>query len=473
MTTTARARELVEMLDAEKRPGARLDLARRYAYTGDHDLPYMPRRVGREFRALAESSREHRIPAVLQTLSAPLRVVGFRTSGTSENAAPWANWQANGLDARQDGVHFDALAAGVSYVRVVPSGNRGDVAAITPCGFDSVLALYASADAEWPIEAIHHVGRGTDSNGVTRNIYDVWTPSHRQRFEEADRSTNTDGLAASEPVPHGLGVVPFVRFVERFGAPCQGLASTLKPQADRLNRALLSLEVVQQYASFRQRWATGLAIPVDEETGEPLEPFEAAVSRLWVSDSTDAKFGDFAQSDPSGVLANIADARTAMAVLAGVQPGLVEGLDVAGAKAGAAATSSSLMDRRIRSLSASFGEAWEQVLRLAAKVTGDSRAASDNASRVTWETVEAESVQATVTALATAVGALGLPPEATWPALVATIPGATADDLETWRALAAERDGTVRLASDYVRGGTTAAEPSEPADGAAVLSEAA
>ena len=132
MTTPTHARELVEMFEAENRPGARLDVARRYAYSGDHDLPYMSRKTRQEYKDLAASCREHRIPSVIQTLTAPMRVVGFRASGSAVNAKPWANWQANGLDARQDGVHFDALASGVSYVRVTTSDRPG-LACITPC----------------------------------------------------------------------------------------------------------------------------------------------------------------------------------------------------------------------------------------------------------------------------------------------------------------------------------------------------
>ncbi|PFG44157.1 SPP1 Gp6-like portal protein [Isoptericola jiangsuensis] len=465
-TTTTQARDLIDRLDAERAPGGRLDIAERYAYSGDTDLPYMPRQARREYRELAKSSREHRVPAVLGALTAPLRVVGFRSTGATDNLSPWDNWQANGLDARADGVHMDALAAGVSYVRVTPSNQPGR-AAITPCRFDSVLADYANLngkDTDWPTIALHYIGTTVDTFGTSRRVFDVWDAESRTRFTETDRTDNVGGLVASEPVEHGLGVVPMVRFRERWspsGSP--GLASVLKNPADRLNRALLAWEVAIQYASFRQRWATGLVIPEDDETGEPVEPFESAVDRLWVSDSPDAKFGDFAQTDTSGMRAAVEDARTALAVLAGVQPGLVEGLDVAGAKTGAAATSSSLMDRRLRALSASFGESWEQVLRLAAQITGDTEAAADTSARVVFEVIEAESVQATVTALATAVGSLGLPPEATWPSLVAVIPGASANDVETWKALARDRDGRAGLAVDYVVGAEEPAVEAEPA----------
>ena len=44
-----------------------------------------------------------------------------------------------------------------------------------------------------------------------------------------------------------------------------------------------------------------MALPEDEH-GDPVEPFNAAVNRVWSNESPDGRFGDFAESDLSGYL---------------------------------------------------------------------------------------------------------------------------------------------------------------------------
>ena len=52
-----------------------------------------------------------------------------------------------------------------------------------------------------------------------------------------------------------------------------------------------------EFAAFRQRWATGLEVPRDPDTGQPIQPFRSAVERVWVNPSADGKFGEFEPTD--------------------------------------------------------------------------------------------------------------------------------------------------------------------------------
>lgn len=81
-----------------------------------------------------------------------------------------------------------------------------------------------------------------------------------------------------------------VRFRDRLDGENRGIIAPLLVLQDRINEAVFNLLIALQFASFRQRWATGLAIPTvdDPESslfGQPVEPFQAAVDRLWVTDS--------------------------------------------------------------------------------------------------------------------------------------------------------------------------------------------
>jgi hypothetical protein len=81
------------------------------------------------------------------------------------------------------------------------------------------------------------------------------------------------------------GVVPIVP-LENNPTMLGGGQSDLKkviPLQDAINKLATDMIVASEYAGFRQRWATGIEIPTDPETGQPLdrEKWLSAVSRMW------------------------------------------------------------------------------------------------------------------------------------------------------------------------------------------------
>ena len=76
---------------------------------------------------------------------------------------------------------------------------------------------------------------------------------------------------------------------------------------DAINKYRADALVASEFAAFRQRWAIGIDIPVDPETGRPIEPFKPAVDRLWTFPRPDPEdpnqafpqVGEFAATDPS------------------------------------------------------------------------------------------------------------------------------------------------------------------------------
>ena len=97
------------------------------------------------------------------------------------------------------------------------------------------------------------------------------------------------------PLPNPLGVVPVVPLPNRprlsgrswsvTGVPVRldgrsEIAAVMSNQ-DAINKYRADALVASEFAAFRQRWAIGIDIPVDPETGRPIEPFRPAVDRLW------------------------------------------------------------------------------------------------------------------------------------------------------------------------------------------------
>jgi hypothetical protein len=75
---------------------------------------------------------------------------------------------------------------------------------------------------------------------------------------------------------------------------------------DAINKLANDMVIASEFQAFRQRVLTGVEIPKNPETGEPLESqqLEAAMSRLWTFENPDAKVHDLEAAS----LANYTDA---------------------------------------------------------------------------------------------------------------------------------------------------------------------
>lgn len=427
---TALATDLIKQHEDTLAKDEHHGLVRRYLL-GDHDLPYMPKGATSEYRVLAERSIRNWLPLVSETFTKTLFVDGYRASKQSVNAKPWDYWQANGLDARQTVVHRGALEYGASYCLVLPGEPLPTIRPLSPT---RVLAWYEDEDDEWPVLGL--IRRGTRLDGAA--IYEVLdeTTVYTVIKVKDDHSVRFESAA-----DHGLRVTPLVRFRDALGGETRGLIRPLIPLQNGINEASFNLAIANQYASFRQRWATGLAVPVDEETGQAVEPFSAAVDRLWVTDNPEAHFGDFAQTETSGHLRTYESAVKTLAAIAQTSPHVLTG-DLNNLSADALAVVEASTTRKSAEYETLFGESWEQVLRLASLADGNTDDARDDSAQVRWRDSQARSLAQTVDALGKMAQMLQVPAQALWE----RIPGVTDTDIDTWKELASQADGLASLA---------------------------
>jgi hypothetical protein len=408
---------------------------RRYL-AGDHDEPFMPRSAKTEYRRLAERSRTPWLPLISDTFAKVLFVEGFRSARTSDNAAVWQHWQANKLDARQTIVHRGALEYGAAYGSVLPSD--GPSPAIRFYHPSRTHVVYSDFEADWPDYALVEVGVSRQGERLWRLYDDV------SEFELLTPAGEPGTMRLVTRNEHGLGRCPFVRYRERLGDPvAPGIIAPLIPLQDRINETVFSMMVAMQFAAFRQRWATGLAIPEDED-GNPVEPFEAAVDRLWISDSPDAKFGDFGQTEVAGHLEAYQSAVRSMAAVAQTSPHVLLG-DLVNLSADALAAAEQATTRKADEYATIFGESHEQLLRFAGEVAGD--AAVDDGAEVRWRDREARSLASVVDALGKMAEMLKVPPQALWD----RIPGTTDTEVERWKQEATSTDSIALLAEAMTR----------------------
>lgn len=454
--------KLAERLDSELRRDlsrdGRLGKVRRYL-NGDHDMPYMPRGARQEYRHLAKRSITNWTPLLSSTYTRGLFVDGYRGAREADNAAPWSYWQANRLDARQSIAHRGALEYGASYTLVLPGTLKTKrVPVMQPLSPLRSAAWYQDPDDEFP--EIGYRSKGTTSDG-TRLIELL----DRESVYTFAKPKDGDTWTLSRSDEHGLGVTPFVRFRDRLDDEAVGVIAPAINLQDRVNEVVFSTLIALQYASFRQRWATGLAIPTEpvldeqgQETGEelPVEPFEAAVNRLWISEDAEARFGDFAQTELSGHHAAYESTVKTLAATAELSPVVMMG-DLVNIGADALAALQDGQQRRTNEYETNFGESWESAFRLAAHAAGDAANAADTSSQVRWRDTEARSLASTVDALGKVATMLQVPVEALWE----KIPGVTDQDVLRWKTLR-QTDPLAEIAAEIARQGSSASAQLTP-----------
>ena len=298
-------------------------------YQGRHRLAFQSSKFRESFGALFQAFADNFCGLVVDAVEERMHVEGFRMGGDGTQAADddtWAAWQDNNLDSVSSMAFLDSLVKGVSYMMVGPNPKRGEnplitvesaLSVITEASFDGSKALRAGLK-RW-------VG---DDGRLNANLYfpdrvEKWqsaapvpqimtmvgtslTPSAAESVTWLNRTVSGEDW----PLKNPTGLVPIVPLFNRPRLSDPDGRSELAdviPIQDWLNKMVADLIVMSEFSAFRQRWATGIDVPTDPDTGQPIETFKSAIDRLWIVPPVDQSmqapvFGEFSASDPGGMV---------------------------------------------------------------------------------------------------------------------------------------------------------------------------
>jgi hypothetical protein len=329
-----------------------------------------------------------------------LEVRGFRFKDPEGDKDLWQIWQDNDLDGSSQIAHTEALIKGLAYTLVEPAAGEGQTPRVT---------------VEDPLDCIHEPDprdRRRSLAGLKRWVGEddhlyafVYLPDLIYKFKSTQPwKPNTslweggEGLWPKEvqfevwardgedwPFPNVLQTVPLVPLLNRPRLKGDG-QSEIAPvvgNQDAINKYRADALVAAEFAAFRQRWVIGLDIPTDPDTGRALEPFRAAVDRLWTVPPPDpddpnppkVEFGEFGATDLApyklmietevGHISSIS--RMPYHYLLG-QPSAIPptGESLKSSEAGLVA--------KVRTAQIHLGEGWEDTMRLALRAMKDERA---------------------------------------------------------------------------------------------------
>jgi hypothetical protein len=243
-----------------------------------------------------------------------------------------------------------------------------------------------------------------------------------------------DPERVSNPFSGIVPVIPVRNAPQMIGGGTSDLAVVIDTQ-NAINKLCTDMMVAAEYAAFRQRWATGVEIPPDPNTGQPdTGKWLSSVSRMWTVPAPDAKFGDFNVTDLTVYVRAIemhiqhlaARTRTPPHYLLGQSGAFPSGESLKATETGLVA--------KVRRKQVDFGEAWEEAMRLAFLAIGDTTRAQAIDAEVLWADPESRSEGERVDALVK-LAAIGVPEEALW----ARVPDVTPQTIARWRDMAEEQ----------------------------------
>ncbi|GAB2497172.1 hypothetical protein GCM10027063_40480 [Promicromonospora xylanilytica] len=253
--------------------------------------------LGKQFRQLAVNYPRVAVDSVGERLTP----TGFRLEGpdSKPDEALWKVWQDNGMEEQAAQAHTEALALGRSFV-IVWAGSAGkplvtvesarQVAVYRNPGTREVEAAFK----RWLADGKAHAVVYTPAN-VVRLVSRGHVPS--------EGSIPASGWEIVETLDNPLGVVPVVPIVNRgrlMDLDGQSEMQDILGLADALNKISTDMMVTSEHYARPRRWATGLEVVEDEETGEPINPFGSEANRVWQSEDPATKFGQFEGSRLDG-----------------------------------------------------------------------------------------------------------------------------------------------------------------------------
>jgi hypothetical protein len=390
------------------------DLLDRY-YHGAHRLAYATSKYKEAFGTLFEAFADNWCAVVADVASERLKVEGFISEGSGDgdsmvNKDAWDVWTENDMPLYSTTAHLGAIVTGHSYVLVDNTREPDDDNDYS----GPYLYVWPSSMAILRRDPVTR----KPSSGMTTWVNDdgtigaeVYLPSGARRFKTKDapakQSILTGTVTPSAPAgasgPFGAGQsvggigslvpdpafataieqsewlydgdlvdtngdIPLVEFTNRpneLGIGRSDIADVLSLQ-DAINKLANDMIVASEFQAFKQRVLTGVEIPKNPETGEPLRghQLEASMARLWSFEPADAKVTELNGSDLDNWVKGIKELLNHLAAQTRTPPHYLLGAMVNISGDALAAAESGLV-YRVEAKQESFGVSWEEVMRLA------------------------------------------------------------------------------------------------------------
>lgn len=415
-------------------------------YDGAHDLKFMSQRFRKAFNGQLDAFADNWCRIVADSPEERLNIDGFRVSDEAEaDKDAWRIWQANDMDGQSQLAHLASIINGAAYVVVWVGDDEATPEMCVASAMDAVVESH-------PCKHRHRragLRVFMDTDGHDRA--ELWLPDGLYRFRTANarqddawvdtaniqwRPDDQDGDAVQ---PNPLGVVPILELPNRpsirhsrHGLFSQSELCEVIPLQDAANKLFADLLVASEKQALPARYATGLEVPRDPTTNQPVEP-EVDTAKLLINESADGQFGTFQAADLRNftiaidlIVQHIASISKTPPHYLNASADRLSGESIKAAETGLVA--------KVRRKQRFFGETWEEAMRLAGQLAGVPALAGAVSAEVVWADAESRTEAQHVDAVMKQKD-LGVPEEVLWEKL-----GYSPQEIARIKAIKAEAD---------------------------------
>jgi hypothetical protein len=346
-----------------------------------------------------------------------LAVEGFRMPGqTTVDTDLQEIWQTNNLDAESALVHESAMVYGRAYVVV---GKADDAAPlITAESPTNMLGSWNVRDRR--ISAAYQTYFDVDPASETY-LTQLATLYTKDATIQLAHNLNDGKWIVQDRDDHNMGIVPVIQFAcrarisDRLGA--SEITAAWRNCQDRACRTIVRQEITGEFFANPKVWLLGASEQAFQDSDGNLktawETFIGRISALEADDNgvlPDVKFQQ--GSSPDGFISSLTQERQLMASHMGVSPDYL-GITSDGNPASADAITKGdyRLKKRADRIAVSFGNDWEEVMRVALQIDGS--ALPDGAARMEtdWDYTGIPTPNADTVTITTQVQAGMVPPD--------------------------------------------------------------
>jgi hypothetical protein len=336
-------------------------------FAGKTPLAYATSRFREEFGTMLAAINDNWTQLVVSAVEERLNVEGFRLGNDeTADARAWEIWQNNRLDADSQVAHTEALKLREAHIIVwKPDPDKDPVITI-----EHPRNVCVELDPENRSKRLAAAKSWRDE--IHGQCCTVYLPDGIYKFRRGRSGWERREVEGEAwPIPNEWGVVPVVPLFNRPGLLVESASEieNILSKQDMINKLMADMIVAAEYSAFRQRWATGVDIPTQPGTNAADDDFISAVNRLWHVAAPDAKFGEFSQTDLATYVKAIEMLVQHIASQTATPPHYLLSTGVLPSGESLRAAEAPLVAKARRKQRV-FGEAWEEVIRIALLMDG-------------------------------------------------------------------------------------------------------
>jgi len=336
-------------------------------YNGVHPMQFATSKYREAFGNLFSAFADNWCQIVVDAAAERLKVIGFQVGGSTSSEA-WDLWQQNNLDLWSTVAHTEAGKNGAAYLLVDP--NADEYPLITVEHPQEVIVAVDPANRRERLAALK---RWQGDDGYLYAT--LYLPDVVLKFESADQTSYASGVEwvprqNGEPfeVANTLGEVPVIPLYNKPGL-MKRFHSDLEPAIplqNAVNKLCSDLIVTSEYGAYPQRVATGVEVPKDPDTGEPIKKEQqvAAMSRLWTFEKPTVTVTSLSAADLSNFTVAIEMLIQHLAAQTRTPPHYLLG-QIVNASGDALSVAEAGLVSKCRAKTLYFSDAWEEALALA------------------------------------------------------------------------------------------------------------